>query len=335
MPFRLRAVRDHQPGGDGVRDRVILSESGVEAIVLFLLHATDLERGARPLHLPLSIASARLDPTAFELEADHNTFYVMEAERRESFARFAVDAFRRAAKVPTESGDSLIFHGQDVGAFRGASLIPGGDTSNVVLRIPTASGDIVLKSYKFLDSGNPRPDPSEPPFGDSVTSLVLRSRYSRNPPVCHEPNSSSFVRRSRRAFDISRAMWVARRASSTRTCIWRRSCDDGPTASFCSSISRGSPREGPVSGEGSCLPSATLVACSDPLPTSGTTSFAVMSAGPHPRHRFPSRPTSRFRKGLWWNGSDGGRKTCSDGSRPRTSLIRRSIIPSTQGKPVS
>src|SRR5256885_16654318 len=82
----------------------------------------------------------------------------MEAERRESFARFAVDAFRRAAKVPTESGDSLIFHGQDVGAFRGASLIPGGDSSNVVLRITTASGDIVLKSYRFLDTGNREPD---------------------------------------------------------------------------------------------------------------------------------------------------------------------------------
>src|SRR5438309_85437 len=85
-------------------------------------------------------------------------FYVMEAERRESFARFAVDAFRRGAKIPTESGDSLIFRGQDVGAFRGASLIPGGDTSNVVLRIATASGDIVLKSYKFLDTGNREPD---------------------------------------------------------------------------------------------------------------------------------------------------------------------------------
>src|SRR5438046_9752380 len=141
-----------------VKARAIRSESGVEAIVLFLLHATDLEREARPLHLPLSIASARLDPTAFELEADDNTFYVMEAERRESFARFAVDAFRRAAKVPTESGDSLIFHGQDVGAFRGASVIPGGDTSNVVLRIPPAWGDRVLNSYKFLDSGNREPD---------------------------------------------------------------------------------------------------------------------------------------------------------------------------------
>src|SRR5207247_3337179 len=103
----------HGTAGFTVKARASVSESGVEAIVLFLLHATDPERGARPLHLPLSIASARLDPTAFELEADHNTFYVMEAERRESFARFAVDGFRRAAKVTTESGDSLILRGRD------------------------------------------------------------------------------------------------------------------------------------------------------------------------------------------------------------------------------
>src|SRR5437899_8003133 len=76
----------------------------------------------------------------------------------ESFARFVVDAFLRAAKVPTESGDSLNFHGEGMSAFRGASPIPGGDTSNVVLRITTGSGDVVLKSYKFLDTGNREPD---------------------------------------------------------------------------------------------------------------------------------------------------------------------------------
>ena len=156
----LRWCGDSIPGTTGlaVKDRVLLSETGIEAIVFFLLQATDPDSGARPIHLPLSIASARLDPTAFELEADDRTFYVMEAERRESFASFAVDAFRRAAKVPTESGDSLHFHGEGIGAFRGASSIPGGDTSNVVLRITTASGDVVLKWYKFLDTGNREPD---------------------------------------------------------------------------------------------------------------------------------------------------------------------------------
>src|SRR3989441_293557 len=141
-----------------LEDRALLSKTGIEAFVFFLLQATDPDTGARPIQLPLSIASARLDPTAFELEADRHRFYVMEAERRESFARFVVDAFRRAAKVPTESGDSLNFHGEGISAFRGASPIPGGDTSNVVLRITTGSGDVVLKSYKFLDTGNREPD---------------------------------------------------------------------------------------------------------------------------------------------------------------------------------
>src|SRR5438445_7097923 len=130
----------------------------MEAIVFFLLQATDADTGARPIHLPRASASARPDPTAFEREADRHSFYVMEAERRESFARFVVAAFRRAAKVPTESGDSLNFHGEGMSAFRGASPIPGGDTSNVVLRITTGSGDVVLKSYKFLDTGNREPD---------------------------------------------------------------------------------------------------------------------------------------------------------------------------------
>jgi maltose alpha-D-glucosyltransferase/alpha-amylase len=141
-----------------VRDRAVLSESGSEAIVFFLLLATGPDPDSRPIHLPLSIGLARLDPQAFELEADDSTFYVMEAERRESFARFAVDALRRGTKVPTETGDSLTFRGEGIGAFRGVSPIPGGDTSNVLLRVATASGDAVLKSYKFLDPGNREPE---------------------------------------------------------------------------------------------------------------------------------------------------------------------------------
>jgi maltose alpha-D-glucosyltransferase/alpha-amylase len=141
-----------------VRDRAVLSESGTEAIVFFLLLATGPDPGSRPIHLPLSIGSVRLDPGAFELEVDDSTFYVMEAERRESYARFAVDALRRGTKVPTQTGDSLTFRGEGIGAFRGVSPIPGGDTSNVLLRIASASGDIVLKSYKFLDPGNREPE---------------------------------------------------------------------------------------------------------------------------------------------------------------------------------
>jgi maltose alpha-D-glucosyltransferase/alpha-amylase len=141
-----------------VKDRAVLSESGSEAIVFFLLLATEPDTGSRPLHLPLSIGSARLDPRAFELEAGDSRFYLMEAERREGYARFAVDALRRGMKVPTEVGDALTFRGEGIGAFRGVSPIPGGDTSNVLLRIATASGDTVLKSYKFLDPGNREPE---------------------------------------------------------------------------------------------------------------------------------------------------------------------------------
>lgn len=144
--------------GLAVKDRATLSESGTEAIVVFLLLATDPDSGARLIHLPLSLASARLDPDAFELDADPNTVYVMEAERRETFARFVVEAFRRRAKVPTGTGDALTFVGEGIGSFRGTSPVPGGDTSNVLLRIATSAGDVIMKSYKFLDPGNREPE---------------------------------------------------------------------------------------------------------------------------------------------------------------------------------
>ena len=141
-----------------VRDRAILSESRTEAIVFFLLLATDPGADARLIHLPLSIARARFDREAVALEDGASPIYVMEAELREVYARFAVDAFRRGAKLRTGSGDSLTFNGEGIGAFRGASPIPHGGTSNIILRITTGSGDVVLKSYKFLDTGNREPE---------------------------------------------------------------------------------------------------------------------------------------------------------------------------------
>jgi len=141
-----------------VKDRAVLVESGSEAIVFFLVVATDPDGRARPVHLPLSIASVRLDPAAFALEANQDTFYVMEGERRESYARFVIDAFRRGAKIRTGSGDLLSFRAESIDTFRGVSPVPGGDTSNVLVRISTASGEIVLKSYKFLDTGNREPE---------------------------------------------------------------------------------------------------------------------------------------------------------------------------------
>src|SRR5437762_4614431 len=133
-----------------VKDRAILSESGTEAIVFFLLLATDPGAGARPIHLPLSIARARFDREAVALEGGASPIYVMEAERREVYARFVVDAFRRGAKLGTGSGDSLTFHGDGIGAFRGASPILGGDTSNVVLRIRSEEHTSELQSPMYL-----------------------------------------------------------------------------------------------------------------------------------------------------------------------------------------
>ena len=141
-----------------VKDRAVLAESGSEAIMLFLVSVTDSNGTTRPVHLPLSIASVRLDPTAFELVASGDSFYVMEGERRESYAQFVIDAFRRGAKIQTESGDLLSFRGGGIAAFRGISPGQVGDTSNLLVRIRTASGEIVLKSYKLLDPGNREAD---------------------------------------------------------------------------------------------------------------------------------------------------------------------------------
>lgn len=141
-----------------VKDRAILAESGNEAIVFFLVVATDPNGRARPVHLPLSIASVRLDRAAFELEEPGETFYITEGERREGYARFVVDAFRRGARIRTESGDLVSFRGDGIDTFRAATPVPGGDTSNVLSRINTASGAMILKSYKLLDPGNREPE---------------------------------------------------------------------------------------------------------------------------------------------------------------------------------
>src|SRR2546428_13895950 len=73
-----------------VKDRALLSETGIEAIVFFLLQTTDPDTGARHIQLPLSIALGRLDPTAFGIEAERHRVYVMGAERKEGYARFVM-----------------------------------------------------------------------------------------------------------------------------------------------------------------------------------------------------------------------------------------------------
>jgi trehalose synthase-fused probable maltokinase len=141
-----------------VKDRALLLESGSEAIVLFVLVAKDKEAGARPIHLPLSIASVRFDPTALELEAGRESFYVMEAERRDPYARLVLEAFRRGTKVRTEAGDTLTFQGEPMAGFRSMSPISEGETSNMLIRIATGSRETVLKSYKLLDTRNREPE---------------------------------------------------------------------------------------------------------------------------------------------------------------------------------
>jgi maltose alpha-D-glucosyltransferase/alpha-amylase len=141
-----------------VTDHARLAESGSEVIVWFLLRAKDRGRGARPVHLPLSIALARLNPEAFELETDKSAFYILEAERRDGYARLLVDGFRQGRNVRTASGDSLTFCGEGVDSFRGVSPVPIVDTSNVLVRIATAHDAIIVKSYKFLDTSNREPE---------------------------------------------------------------------------------------------------------------------------------------------------------------------------------
>src|SRR5207247_7744117 len=89
-----------------VKDRAVLTESGSEAIVFFLLLATDPDAGARPVFLPLSLARVRLDREAFALEADQSTIFIMEAERREGSERFVDDAFRCGVEVVEGCGGS-------------------------------------------------------------------------------------------------------------------------------------------------------------------------------------------------------------------------------------
>jgi maltose alpha-D-glucosyltransferase / alpha-amylase len=141
-----------------VKDRAILVESGTEAIVFFLLVARDQDTGARPIHLPLSIAFARFDPTALELETGRESIYVMQAERRDSYAKFVLEAFRQGTKLRTEAGDTLTFRGDPMGGFRSMSPMSEGETSNLLLRIVTGSGGVVLKSYKLLDTRNREPE---------------------------------------------------------------------------------------------------------------------------------------------------------------------------------
>ncbi len=153
-----------------VRDLALLQETRTEALVLVVALAK--EDGASVLlHLPFSVARARFAPDAFELAVGPNRYYVVEAERRETYARFLLERFRGAAKLVTRTGDELQFQGEGMGNFRSFEP-PAGDSSNVVLRVVTSTTSAAVKSYKFLDPQNREP---------AILERLHRRRFAHAP----------------------------------------------------------------------------------------------------------------------------------------------------------
>ena len=140
-----------------VKERAVLAESGSEAIVLFLAVAK-LPEGQVVVHLPLSLATARPHPDAFELQAGSERLFVSEAERGEPYAKFLVDGFHGQAKLPTSTGDGLYFSGGHLGSLQGGAPVLVGDSSNLVVRFATSKDEVVFKSYKIPDVRNREPE---------------------------------------------------------------------------------------------------------------------------------------------------------------------------------
>ncbi len=140
-----------------VKDRALLTESGTEALVLFVAVVREPE-GQTVVHLPLSIAEARMEPDAFELPLGGGRVFVSEAEPREPYVRFVADAVEHQAKVPTMAGDSLRFRGEPLGAFRSVGAPLAGDSTNLLVRFSTARTEVVFKSYKIPDVRNREPE---------------------------------------------------------------------------------------------------------------------------------------------------------------------------------
>jgi len=139
-----------------VRDSALLAASGSETLVLTLVLARKGPSSVL-LHLPLSVATARLDPGAFELSSGPERWYVVEAERRGSYAQFITEGLRRGLRLRTHAGDSLHFRGGSLGAFRSLEHGTEGDSSNLLVHMATADLEVVFKSYKILDPQNREP----------------------------------------------------------------------------------------------------------------------------------------------------------------------------------
>jgi len=139
-----------------VRDWAELAATGTEALVLALVLAREGPSSIL-LHLPLSVATARLDPGAFELSSGPERWYLVEAERRDTYARFLTEALRRGLRLRTRAGDSLHFRGESLGAFRSLGEGVEGDSSNLLVRVATAGPEVLFKSYKIVDPENREP----------------------------------------------------------------------------------------------------------------------------------------------------------------------------------
>ncbi|TLZ72627.1 MAG: hypothetical protein E6K10_02010 [Methanobacteriota archaeon] len=140
-----------------VKDRAVLAESPMEALVLFLAVVRHPE-GQTVVHLPVSISAAREGASPFELAVGPDRVYVTEAEGREPYVRFVVDAMERQAKVATRAGDAVRYRGEGVGGFRAMGPPLAGDSTNLLGRVTTSRGEIVLKSYKLPDVRNREPE---------------------------------------------------------------------------------------------------------------------------------------------------------------------------------
>ena len=138
-----------------VKDRVLLAESGTEAIVLFLAVIKEPERQTA-VHLPLSLSTSRTDASV-EVAAGQVRVHISEAERREMYARVLVEGFERQAGLPTLAGDAVHFAGEKLGGFRSVEPLAA-DSSNLLARFLTTRFDVVFKSYKLLDVGNREPE---------------------------------------------------------------------------------------------------------------------------------------------------------------------------------
>ncbi len=139
-----------------IRDEAVLEETSTE-FLLFLLVLAREDAGSVLIHLPLSVATSRFAADAFELAVGPDRVYVLEAERRDTYARVILEGLRSGRKVPLRAGDALRFQGERLAAFRALESPAASDSSNLLLHITTTEGGLVVKSYKMLDPHNREP----------------------------------------------------------------------------------------------------------------------------------------------------------------------------------